>query len=225
MNKEAEKINVTRCSKKKPLKSQIPMALVLTILIIAFGFYLNNSKLVTYWIFGIAFGMILQRSRFCFTAAFRDPILTGSTSLTRAVLLAISIGTIGFTAISFGSVLSGGKPVGLDSVEPLSVLIIIGGIIFGIGMVIAGGCASGTLMRFGEGFEMQWISFIFFILGSVIGAWVMGFLEPVFRKKEFAIYLPDYLGWIGALVFQFSIILIIYIIAVKWQTKKIGSGE
>ncbi|MDO5088450.1 MAG: YeeE/YedE thiosulfate transporter family protein [Leptotrichiaceae bacterium] len=220
-----EKTNSEIRSNKKPFKSQIPTALVLTFLVIAFGFYLNNAKLVTYWIFGIAFGMILQRSRFCFTAAFRDPVLTGSTSLTRAVLLAISIGTVGFTAISFGSVLSGGKPVGLDSVEPLSVLIIIGGIIFGIGMVIAGGCASGTLMRFGEGFEMQWVSFIFFILGSISGAWVMGFLEPIFRKKEFAIYLPDYLGWIGALVLQFSIILAIYIIAVKWQIKKIGSGD
>ena len=156
------KINI-RHTEKRIVKSQIPAALILTVLSIAFGFYLNNPKLVTFWIFGIVFGMILQRSRFCFTAAFRDPILTGSTSLTRAVFLAISIGTIGFTALSFGSVLSGGKPVGMDSVEPLSILTILGGILFGVGMVIAGGCASGTLMRFGEGYQLQWVSFIFFI--------------------------------------------------------------
>ena len=212
-------------TQRKPFKSQIPFALALTALVVVFGFYLKDVKLVTFWIFGLAFGIILQRSRFCFTAAFRDPILTGSTSLTRGVLLAIAIGTIGFTAISFGSVLSGGKFIGVDSVEPLSLLTIAGGIIFGIGMVMAGGCASGTLMRFGEGFELQWVSFIFFMLGSVAGAWAMGFLEPDFGNKKFAIYLPEHLGWIGALVFQFSIILILYIIALKWQKKKIGSDK
>ena len=212
-------------TERKPVKSQIPIALIITILAVIFGFYLNNQKLATFWIFGIAFGMILQRSRFCFTAGFRDPIMTGSTSLTRAVFLAISIGTIGFTALSFGSVLSGGKPLGLDAVFPLSVLTVIGGILFGIGMVIAGACGSGVLMRFGEGYQLQWVSFVCFVFGSVVGAWAMGFLEPIFNDKKWAIYLPDYLGWTGALVFQFTIILIIYIVAIKWQKKKIGSGE
>ena len=212
-------------TERKPVKSQIPIALIITILAVIFGFYLNNQKLATFWIFGIAFGMILQRSRFCFTAGFRDPIMTGSTSLTRAVFLAISIGTIGFTALSFGSVLSGGKPLGLDAVFPLSVLTVIGGILFGIGMVIAGACGSGVLMRFGEGYQLQWVSFVFFVFGSVVGAWAMGFLEPIFNDKKWVIYLPDYLGWTGALVFQFTIILIIYIVAIKWQKKKIGSGE
>ena len=212
-------------TERKPVKSQIPIALIITILAVIFGFYLNNQKLATFWIFGIAFGMILQRSRFCFTAGFRDPIMTGSTSLTRAVFLAISIGTIGFTALSFGSVLSGGKPLGLDAVFPLSVLTVIGGILFGIGMVIAGACGSGVLMRFGEGYQLQWVSFVFFVFGSVVGAWAMGFLEPIFNDKKWAIYLPDYLGWTGALVFQFTIILIIYIVAIKWQKKKMGSGE
>ncbi|MDR0923468.1 MAG: transporter, partial [Hungatella sp.] len=86
---------------RKPKKSQIPYAILLTILIIAFGFYLagGNSKLPVYWGFGIAFGYILQRSRFCFTAAFRDPCITGSTSVTRAVLVAVAVGSVGFWAI------------------------------------------------------------------------------------------------------------------------------
>ena len=87
-------------------------------------------------------------------------------------------------------------------------------------MVIAGGCASGTLMRFGEGFQLQWISFIFFIFGSVAGAWAMGFLEPMVIKQKVSVYLPEHLGWIGALVFQFTLIGIIYVAAVRWQKKK-----
>lgn len=206
--------------RKKPFKSQIPFALLLIVILVAFGFYLDDVKLISYLIFGVAFGIILQRSRFCFTAAFRDPVITGNTSLTRAVFLAISVGTAGFSALSIYSVLSGGKPMGTDSVEPLSILTIIGGVLFGIGMVIAGGCASGTLMRFGEGFQLQWISFIFFIFGSVAGAWAMGFLEPMVIKQKVSVYLPEHLGWIGALVFQFTLIGIIYVAAVRWQKKK-----
>ncbi len=54
---------------RKPKKSQIPYAILVTILIIAFGSYLagGSNKLPVYWGFGIAFGYILQRSRFCFT--------------------------------------------------------------------------------------------------------------------------------------------------------------
>lgn len=210
---------------KKQKKSQIPYAILLIIGIVFFCFYLQKPKLIAFWIFGIAFGYILQRSRFCFTAAFRDPILTGSTSLTRAVLIAISVATIGFASMSFGSVLNGGKFVGTDSVSYFSILTFIGGILFGIGMVISGGCASGTLMRFGEGFQLQFTSLITFILGSIIGAYFTGILEPFFKNDVTKIYLPEKFGWIGAFIIQFGLILLVYIFSIKWQKKKLGDNS
>ena len=219
LDKEMTKVVKANSVRKKPFKSQIPHALVLIALLIGLGFYLNDAKLVKYLIFGVVFGMILQRSRFCFTAAFRDPVITGSTSLTRAVFLAIAVGTIGFSALSLYSISTGGKPMGIDSVAPLSILTVIGGIMFGIGMVTAGGCASGTLMRVGEGFQLQWVALLCFMLGSVAGAWAMGFLEPL-GKANIKVYLPDHLGWAGALIFQFALIAIVYVLAIKWQKKK-----
>ena len=219
LDKEMTKVVKANSVRKKPFKSQIPHALVLIALLIGLGFYLNDAKLVKYLIFGVVFGMILQRSRFCFTAAFRDPVITGSTSLTRAVFLAIAVGTIGFSALSLYSISTGGKPMGTDSVAPLSILTVIGGIMFGIGMVTAGGCASGTLMRVGEGFQLQWVALLCFMLGSVAGAWVMGFLAPL-GKANIKVYLPDHLGWAGALIFQFALIAIVYFLAIKWQKKK-----
>ncbi len=219
LDKEMTKVVKANSVRKKPFKSQIPHALVLIALLIGLGFYLNDAKLVKYLIFGVVFGMILQRSRFCFTAAFRDPVITGSTSLTRAVFLAIAVGTIGFSALSLYSISTGGKPMGTDSVAPLSILTVIGGVMFGIGMVTAGGCASGTLMRVGEGFQLQWIALLCFMLGSVAGAWAMGFLEPL-GKANIKVYLPDHLGWAGALIFQFALIAIVYVLAIKWQKKK-----
>lgn len=219
LDKEMTKVVKANSVRKKPFKSQIPHALVLIALLMGLGFYLNDAKLVKYLIFGVVFGMILQRSRFCFTAAFRDPVITGSTSLTRAVFLAIAVGTIGFSALSLYSISTGGKPMGTDSVAPLSILTVIGGIMFGIGMVTAGGCASGTLMRVGEGFQLQWVALLCFMLGSVAGAWAMGFLEPL-GKANIKVYLPDHLGWAGALIFQFALIAIVYVLAIKWQKKK-----
>ena len=219
LDKEMTKVVKENSIRKKPFKSQIPHALVLIALLIGLGFYLNDAKLVKYLIFGVVFGMILQRSRFCFTAAFRDPVITGSTSLTRAVFLAIAVGTIGFSALSLYSISTGGKPMGTDSVAPLSILTVIGGVMFGIGMVTAGGCASGTLMRVGEGFQLQWVALLCFMLGSVAGAWAMGFLEPL-GKANIKVYLPDHLGWAGALIFQFALIAIVYVLAIKWQKKK-----
>ena len=218
-NKEMEKIVERNSIRKKPFKSQIPHALVLIALLVGLGFYLNDAKLVKYLIFGVAFGMILQRSRFCFTAAFRDPVTTGGTSLTRAAFLAVAVGTIGFSALSLYSISTGGKPLATDSVAPLSILTVIGGVMFGIGMVTAGGCASGTLMRVGEGFQLQWVALLCFMLGSVAGAWAMGFLAPL-GKANVKIYLPDHIGWAGALIFQFSLIAIVYVLAIKWQKKK-----
>jgi transporter len=219
LDKEMTKVVKANSVRKKPFKSQIPHALVLIALLIGLGFYLNDAKLVKYLIFGVVFGMILQRSRFCFTAAFRDPVITGSTSLTRAVFLAIAVGTIGFSALSLYSISTGGKPMGTDSVAPLSILTVIGGVMFGIGMVTAGGCASGTLMRVGEGFQLQWVALLCFMLGSVAGAWAMVFLEPL-GKANIKVYLPDHLGWAGALIFQFALIAIVYVLAIKWQKKK-----
>ena len=219
LDKEMTKVVKANSVRKKPFKSQIPHALVLIALLIGLGFYLNDAKLVKYLIFGVVFGMILQRSRFCFTAAFRDPVITGSTSLTRAVFLAIAVGTIGFSALSLYSISTGGKPMGTDSVAPLSILTVIGGVMFGIGMVTAGGCASGTLMRVGEGFQLQWVALLCFMLGSVAGAWAMGFLEPL-GKANIKVYLPDHLEWAGALIFQFALIAIVYVLAIKWQKKK-----
>jgi len=72
---------------RKPKKSQIPYGLTLVIIIIAIGVALGykSGNLAMFWIFGLGFGFVLQKSRFCFTASFRDPWITGSTSITKGL--------------------------------------------------------------------------------------------------------------------------------------------
>lgn len=212
---------------RKPKKSQIPIGILVLILMIVIGIALTfkSTNLGIFWIFGSLFGFVLQKSRFCFTASMRDPILTGGTSITRAVMVALAITTIGFTAIKYGYFINGLGVPGMGSVQPVSFATLLGGILFGTGMVIAGGCASGTLMRVGEGFVMLMLVLVFFVAGSLIGAYNMGWWKINFIANSPSIFLPDYLGWGGALLAQLALIGIIYLIADKWQKKKVGADH
>jgi len=209
-------------AKRKPKKNQIPFGLILVAIIVAIGIWLgtNSGKLVLFWTTGICFGVILQKGRFCFTASMRDPYLTGSTSVTRAVLIAFGVATVGFAAIKYGYDVMGLPMPGMSYVVPVSFGTIIGAFMFGVGMVIAGGCASGTLMRVGEGFHMQLISLLFFVVGSLLGAQHFGWWKENVISKGKAVFLPDVFGWAGALFVQLLIIGLLYVAAEKYEEKR-----
>jgi len=210
----------TRSRKKK--KNQLPIGIALLVLIVAFGIYLGtrNEQLVLFWVTGLAFGYILQRARFCFTAAMRDPFLTGGTNLSKAVLLAFAITSIGFLAIKYGAHAQGLPIPGQAYIAPVSLATAIGAFMFGIGMVISGGCASGTLMRVGEGFTMQLLSLFFFVVGSLWGAYDFGWWKLNVILKGKAVFLPDLFGWLGAIIIQLLIIALLWIAADKWANRK-----
>lgn len=214
-------------TRRKPKKSQLPYGIALLAGIFAIGIYLAtiSAKLSLFWIVGNCFGFILQKSRFCFTASMRDPYLTGSTSVTRAVLIAFAITSIAFTAIKYGAHLKGLPIPGQGSVTPISLATAVGAFIFGIGMVIAGGCASGTVMRVGEGFGMQILSLFFFIVGSLWGAHDFGWWNANFISKRPKIFMPDVFGWFGAILVQLLVIGILYVIADKWENRKLGQSN
>lgn len=207
---------------RKPKKNMLPYGIGLLVVIVLIGFLLaaKSALLSFFWLTGIGFGFILQKARFCFTASLRDPYLTGSTSLTRAVLIAFAVTTVGFTAIKFGSFIRGLPIPGQGYVVPISLATVIGGFMFGIGMVIAGGCASGTLMRVGEGFLMQILSLFFFVIGSLWGAHDFGWWKLHFILKGKTIFLPDIFGWFGAVVVQLVFIAFLFILADKWEKRK-----
>jgi len=96
------------------------------------------------FVFGSFVGLLVQRSRFCNTAALRDAMLFKSYRNTKALLVAMIILTIGFTGfISVGE----GNPMTFD----VGLNQVIGLFLFGIGMVLAGACTVSTWVKSGEG--------------------------------------------------------------------------
>jgi uncharacterized membrane protein YedE/YeeE len=116
---------------------------------------------------GFAIGFIMHRSRLCFARSFREPFVTGEGSMTKAVILGILLGTP-IAALMF-------KAEVLDpfiAIPPVFWLgSLTGGLIFGFGMIFAGGCASGSLWRMGEGHLKLWVAAFFFAwIGSIASA-------------------------------------------------------
>jgi len=132
---------------------------------------------------GAAFGFVLQRGRFCMNSAYRE-VLFGDYTLFRAYLLAVVITMIGANLIEdlgwlrhadqTGAVVAGE----LERQAFVPWANIIGGYIFGMGIVLAGGCGSGILYRIGEG-NLSYVVAVFgFFFG--IAATQFGALKPLF---------------------------------------------
>jgi len=100
--------------------------------------------LSAYLWFGFIYGMCLQYGRFCFASAFRDLFAVGVPRM----VVGIMVATIMFAFVSAFVTASG---LSTFHSSPVGVHMMIGGLLFGVGMVFAGGCASGSLYKTGEG--------------------------------------------------------------------------
>lgn len=209
---------------------QISLGVLVAVVIMVFAYMAQqaNPKGAFIILIGTGFGYILQRSRFCFTASLRDPLLTGTTDLTKAVIIALTLASLLFMAVNmqkFGIGLENldiSKAAG--NVKPVGLHTAIGAFLFGIGAVIAGGCASGTLMRMGEGYAQQWLSFVFFVIGSMLGSFLLNAVKtvPVLWTGS-AVFLPEVLGgWVPAIILQFGLLFLLYLAADFWGKKKAG---
>ena len=99
---------------------------------------------VAYIWFGFAYGMMLQYGRFCFASASRDLFAAGVPRMAVGVLVALMFFSL-IQATLASTSMSTFHPA------PFGIHTLIAGMIFGVGMVLSGGCASGSLYKIGEG--------------------------------------------------------------------------
>ncbi|HZY05268.1 MAG TPA: YeeE/YedE thiosulfate transporter family protein [Anaeromyxobacteraceae bacterium] len=100
--------------------------------------------LVAYLWFGFIYGMCLQGGRFCFSSAFRDLFAVGVPRMVVGIVIA---------CVLFGVTSAFVTATGMSAFHPATWGIhnVIAGAVFGVGMVVAGGCASSSLYKTGEG--------------------------------------------------------------------------
>ncbi|MEC9366063.1 MAG: YeeE/YedE thiosulfate transporter family protein, partial [Chloroflexota bacterium] len=157
-----------------PLKAKIDKNTLWTfvvagilLLILAYTILTGTHGEAVFWLVGIGFGITVQRSRFCFTSAFRDFFLLGQTRMIKGILVGLAVCTVGFVMVmSTVSPNPGfGAPPSDANVLPVGLSTLVAGTLFGVGMVLAGGCVSGSLYRMGEGYIGSWLA----IAGVMVG--------------------------------------------------------
>jgi uncharacterized membrane protein YedE/YeeE len=117
--------------------------------------------LVAYIWFGIAYGMMLQYGRFCFASASRDLFAAGVPRMAVGILIALIFFSI-IQATLAATNMSTFHPA------PFGIHTLLSGMIFGVGMVLAGGCASGSLYKIGEGNGTSILSILGISFGQAI---------------------------------------------------------
>ena len=150
----------------------VVLALGLLMALAAYGGYAFGWRRAALMAVAGGLGLALYHAAFGFTAAWRQFMRTGDGSGLRAQMVMLAIATVLiFPVLDAGSVL--GRPVG-GFVAPAGVSVAFGAFLFGIGMQLGGGCASGTLYTVGGGNTKMLVTLAAFIAGSYVATTHLG---------------------------------------------------
>ena len=169
----------------------------------------------------VALGYTMQRGRWCMVQGFREPHMTGNCTMAKSVALSICIVAIGAAVLKYGvPIRAEGEPV----LAPVNYVRgtfgwggVLGGFLFGLGAMLAGGCGTGTLWRVGEGQIKLWLVMIIFGLScSLCSVWVKSNEWEADEVLGKYVYLPDVMGYGPSLALIIGAMGIWYLI-VTWN--------
>lgn len=198
-------------------------ALALSALAIGAAYVLANGsgRLSALWLVGAGLGFALYHAAFGFTGAYRTCIATGRSGAVRAQMLMLALAVLlFFPALAAGTVF--GQPV-RGFVFPAGWEVVIGAFLFGIGMQLGGGCASGTLYSAGGGDTRTGITLAAFIAGMTLGAWDVERWESLPALPP--ISLPQTLGLWPALAINLGLFAVIAWALAQRERRKTGQVE
>ena len=208
-------------------RALVPGPAVITAIAIALSaWYLNaviSWRQAALFLVGAAAGVVLYHAAFGFTSSWRVFISDRRGAGLRAQMLMLAITcAVFFPLLASGSVF--GQAV-RGSVSPIGVGVAAGAFIFGLGMQLGGGCASGTLFSVGGGSTRMLLTLFFFIIGSVIGTAHMGWwtAQPAFPATSIVTTMGTWLA-LGASLVLFGAIAWITVVAEKKRHGRLIGG-
>lgn len=171
-------------------------------------------------------GYTMQRGRWCMVQGFREPHMTGDCTLAKSVALSILLLAIGGAVLKYSVPAAHGGEAVLNPVNYVRGTFgwgsVVGGFIFGLGAMLAGGCGSGTLWRVGEG-QVKLIMVVpfFAVANSLMTTWFKNFgPDEINLEKSGAlgsyVYLPDVMGYGGTLA-MIAFIMMVWYLVVTWN--------
>lgn len=170
---------------------------------------------------GGALGISLYHAAFGFTSAWRVFIMDGRGRGLRVQMILLALAVVMFFPALADGVLFGNPVRGL--VAPAGMSVIVGAFIFGIGMQLGGGCASGTLFTAGGGNARMLVTLLFFVIGSVLATvhfdwWVsLPSLPPISLVQSF--------GAAGGIAISLLLFALIAALTVLIEKRRHGTLE
>lgn len=211
-------VKLQRVSAPQPLSARqsqaktrfrIGVALFLAFVVWAVAKMFDAPKLGIAALFGLAFGLIIERAQVCFTSAFRDLWITGRTQMAKAIIAGMAVSTIGVYSY---------VQLGLDpKIFWAGPNAVIGGLLFGFGIVLAGGCETGWMYRAVEGQVHYWWVGLGNVIGSTLLALVWDDLAPAIAVNYDKVNLLKALGPQGGLLATYIMLGLSLALIIWWE--------
>lgn len=163
---------------------------------------------------GLAFGIILHRTRFAFLQSFREPFINGNAEQSRGMAIAVVVSVLGFAALKA----TGLRPESSYVTPTFWFGSFIGGIIFGFGMPFAGGCASGICWRSAGGGVKQIIAVCFMGMANSVTQTVINSSSAVSSLMGTTVFLPDYISYPWTVIL-IVVTMLLYYVVTSWNEK------
>ncbi len=166
----------------------------------------NLAAVVAWGAFALAFvfGFVGNRTDFCTMGAISDIVSMGDWNRMRMWLLSIAVAIIGANGLELAGVLKLSNSI-YQAANFTWLSYLVGGLLFGIGMTLASGCGSKTLIRVGGGNLKSLVVLVFMAIAAymtlrgLFGAFRVGVLDPVAVQLTTGQDLPSLLTrWFGA---------------------------
>lgn len=211
-------------------------AIVLLVAILAFGASLSSSMLFFRLIAGCILGYALSRGFMGFAGSVNRAYQTGSTRLMRHLMLLFFL-----TAMISTAVLYNQDATGYDLwINPINLGLIVGGLLFGFGMVFSSCCASGVLTDIVTALPRGLITLLFFGIGVFVGfplqnrqtwiteSWFSSATGTAIGTK--GVYFPDWFafdglnGYLGALLLTAALCGLVVYLSYRYENKRKANG-
>ncbi|MFZ7202952.1 selenium metabolism membrane protein YedE/FdhT [Avibacterium avium] len=177
----------------------------------------HSTKLGFAMLFGLAFGLLIERAQICFTSAFRDLWVSGRAYMGKAIIYGMIISTI----CIFSYIQLGMNP----KIMWAGPNALIGGLLFGFGIVLAGGCETGWMYRAMEGqVHFMWVG-VGNIAGSTLLAYLWDDLAPVLALDYEKINLLKSFGPISGLLINYALMISCLIFIIWWEKRFIRNAK
>ncbi|MDV6378689.1 selenium metabolism membrane protein YedE/FdhT [Sporosarcina sp. GW1-11] len=201
--------------KKRIIQPYIGGAIaVLYIGLIVYFFATGQKFLGLGALFGLAFGILIERGQICFTSAFRDLFLVGRSVMAKAIIIGMAV-----SSILTISVISLFDLTPITQIAALSTFV--GGVLFGLGIVMASGCETGMMYRLMEG----QLLFLPVFVGNIIGATFLAYawdhlrVYTVLVKSGTKVNLIDSIGPVGAISVTLAMLAGLYALTVYGEKR------